>query len=46
MSPVFSWDRHYDGAIDIITWRATPIAAPAEAPERTPSPPAVLYSSL
>jgi hypothetical protein len=46
MSPVFSWDRHYDGAIDLVTWRATPLAALAEAPERAPSPPAVLYSSL
>jgi len=31
MSPVFSWDRHYDGAIDLLTWRATPIAALADA---------------
>ena len=38
MSPVFSWDRHYDGAIDLLTWRATPIAALADADAPAPAP--------
>lgn len=29
MSPVFSWDRAHDGALDLIAWRADALATPA-----------------